>query len=344
MNQHNRQNFSFKKNKQLKKKINGNYRLGQWLKLSHWNKFGYLTLTAFIFTVVVTFLSPAWLSIGQSAAYKPLAKETNERLILAQEETQQPLEENQDLQEQIEEKTTEEKVQPQEEATEEEAQPQEEVTEEEVQPQEEVTEEAVPSEESITEEEVQPQEEVTEEAVPSEESTTEEEVQPQEEVTEEAVPSEESITEEEVQPQEEVTEEAVPSEEELPFEEAKKSLEEEIDERYEEWESQKTRSEISHSISAIATILMTVVIVLLGSELFELPYKRLIILILGIITVLIQLNINIFLLEKSLAGYEILAEQGLTLKSKLESVNTDEELTEIREQFQELILESIKIE
>jgi hypothetical protein len=70
----------------------------------------------------------------------------------------------------------------------------------------------------------------------------------------------------------------------------------------------------------------------------------LIILILGIITVLIQLNINIFLLEKSLAGYEILAEQGLTLKSKLESVNTDEELTEIREQFQELILESIKIE
>jgi chemotaxis protein histidine kinase CheA len=300
MNQHNRQNFSFKKNKQLKKKINGNYRLGQWLKLSHWNKFGYLTLTAFIFTVVVTFLSPAWLSIGQSAAYKPLAKETNERLILAQEETQQPLEENQDLQEQIEEKTTEEKVQPQEEATEEEAQPQEEVTEE--------------------------------------------EVQPQEEVTEEAVPSEESITEEEVQPQEEVTEEAVPSEEELPFEEAKKSLEEEIDERYEEWESQKTRSEISHSISAIATILMTVVIVLLGSELFELPYKRLIILILGIITVLIQLNINIFLLEKSLAGYEILAEQGLTLKSKLESVNTDEELTEIREQFQELILESIKIE
>jgi hypothetical protein len=240
MNQNNRQDVSLKKKKRLKEKINGNYQPGQWLRLSRWNRLGYL-ITVFIFTVVLTFLSPAWLPIGQSVAYSPLAKETNERLILAQEETQQ-------------------------------------------------------------------------------------------------------LQEPEVQPEESATEPEVQSEEELPFEEAKKSLEEEIDERYEEWESQKTSSEIFHSISAIATILMTVVITLLGIGLFELPYKRLIILVLGIITVLIQLNINIFLLEKSLAGYEILAEQGLTLKSKLESVNTDEELTEVREQFQELNLESITIE
>ena len=127
----------------------------------------------------------------------------------------------------------------------------------------------------------------------------------------------------------------------MPFEEAKKSLEEEINERYEEWESDKTSSEISHSVSAIATILMTIVITLLGAGLFQLPYRRTIILVLGLIAVFIQLNINVFLLEKSLAGYDILAEQGSTLKDKLETVETEEELNEVREQFQELVLESL---
>jgi DNA mismatch repair ATPase MutL len=289
MNQNNRQDFSLKNKKRLEEKINGNYKLGQWLRLIHWNRFGYLTLTAFIFPVLLTFLSSAWLPVGQSVAYSALGKETNERLILAQEETQQPREENQDLQKQIEE--------------------------------------------SATEEEVPPEESATEEEVPPEESATEEEVPPEESATEEEVPPEESATEEEAQ-----------SEEELSFEEARKSLQEEIDERYEEWESQKISSEISHSISGIATTLMMVFIILLGTGLVELPYKRLIIVILGIIIVLIQLNINIFILEKTLAGYEILAQQGLTLKSRVESVKTEEELKEVQEQFEELVLESLEIE
>jgi chemotaxis protein histidine kinase CheA len=311
MNQNNRQDFSLKNKKRLEEKINGNYKLGQWLRLIHWNRFGYLTLTAFIFPVLLTFLSSAWLPVGQSVAYSALGKETNERLILAQEETQQPREENQDLQKQIEESATEEEV---------------------------------PPEESATEEEVPPEESATEEEVPPKESATEEEVPPEESATEEEVPPEESATEEEVPPEESATEEEAQSEEELSFEEARKSLQEEIDERYEEWESQKISSEISHSISGIATTLMMVFIILLGTGLVELPYKRLIIVILGIIIVLIQLNINIFILEKTLAGYEILAQQGLTLKSRVESVKTEEELKEVQEQFEELVLESLEIE
>jgi heme/copper-type cytochrome/quinol oxidase subunit 4 len=278
MNQNNRPDFSLKNKKRVKEKTNGNYKLGQWLRLSHWNRFGYLTLTAFIFTIVVTFLSSAWLPRGESVAYSALTKETNERLILAQEETQQPREENQDLQKQIEEPATEGEVQ-------------------------------------------------------REEPATEGEVQREEPATEGEVQREEPATEGEAQ-----------SEEKLPFEEAKKSLEEEIDEIYEEWKSHKKSSEISHAISAITMIVITIFIILLGTGLVELPYKKLIIVILGIITVLIQLNTNIFLLEKSLAGYDILAEQGLTLKSKVASVKTDEELTELREQVQELILESIQLE
>jgi hypothetical protein len=88
---------------------------------------------------------------------------------------------------------------------------------------------------------------------------------------------------------------------------------------------------------------MTVFIALLGTGLLVLPHRRLIIIILAIISVLIQLNVNVFLLEKSLGGYKILEEQGLILKNKLKSASTDEELTEIREQFQELVLESIDI-
>ena len=247
MNQNNQQNFSLRNKKRLKKKNNGNYRLEQWLKLKNWKKFSYVTTTAFIFTIVVTFLSPAWLSIGQSVAHSPLSKETNEIFILAQEESA------------AEEATTEE-------------------------------------------------------------ATTEESAEGESAEGESA------------------------EGEELPFEEAKKSLEEEIDERYEEWESQKTTSEISHSISAIAVILMTVIIIMLGGGVFELPYKRLIIFILGAITILIQLNINVFLLDKTLGGYEILAEQGSILKTQLEDVKTNEELTEVREKFQELVLESTKIE
>ena len=79
-------------------------------------------------------------------------------------------------------------------------------------------------------------------------------------------------------------------------------------------------------------------------EILQPPYRRSAILVIGIITVLIQLNNNVFLLEKSLVGYDILKEQSLILKNKLEEVETEEELREIREQFQELKLESIEID
>ncbi|MDJ0898284.1 MAG: hypothetical protein QNJ55_05685 [Xenococcus sp. MO_188.B8] len=308
MNQNNRQNFSLNNRERAKEKIIGNYQPGQWLRLNHWRRFSYLTLAACIVTVVVTFLSPAYSSIGQSVANSPVVEGINEGLILAQEEEVESTEE--------EAESTEEEV---------------ESTEEEV----ESTEEEVES----TEEEVESTEEEVESAEEEVESTEEEVESAEEEVesTEEKVES----TEEEVESTEEEVESA---EEEVPFAEAKKSLEEEIDERYEEWEAKKASSVISHSISSFATILMTVVIAALGLELFEVRYKKQIIVILGIITVLIQFNVNIFLLEKSLAGYEILAEQGMNLKGKLEFVKTDEELTEVREQFQELVLESVAIE
>ncbi len=301
MNQNNRQDFSLNNKKRLKEKINGSYQSRQWLRLSHWNRFAYLTLTACILTFILTLFSPAWLSTGKSVAYSPVTNGINERLILAQEETEEPREENQERKEQIEESTTEEEA---------------ESAEEEVE---------------SREEEVESREEEAESAEEKAESA-EEEVESREEEVE--------SREEEVESREEEAE----SEGEFSFEEAKESLEEEIDERYEEWESKKTISQISHSISAFATILMTVIITLFGTDLFEIPYKKLIIVVLGVITVLIQLNVNVFLLEKSLAGYEILADQGLTLKGKLEYVRTDEELKEVREQFQELILESIAIE
>lgn len=159
----------------------------------------------------------------------------------------------------------------------------------------------------------------------------------QEEAQPEKFPQEEA-------PAEENSQEETKLEKELPLEEVKKSLEEEISERYEEWESRRTGSEISHSISAIATIIMTVFIALLGTGLLALPHRRLIIIILAVITVLIQFNINIFVLEKSLGGYHILEEQGSILKNKLKTASTDEEITEVEEQFQELVLESINIE
>ncbi len=215
----NQKDISLKNNKLPKGKIIG-------------NRFGYLSLKAILLSVLLTISLSAWLFVGHSVAYIPLARDAKEGLILVQQEA------------------------------------------------------------------------------PSEESPKQE----------------------------------APSEEKLPLEEEKKSLEEKINERYEEWESQRTASEISHSISAIATIVMTVLIGLLGTGLLTLPHRRLIIIILAIITVLIQLNLNIFLLEKSLGGYQILEEQSLILKNKLKSANTDEELAEIREQFQELVIESINIE
>ena len=276
MNQNNRQDFSLKIKKGLKEKINGHYKPGQWLKLSHRNRFSYLNLTVFIFTVVLTFLNSAWLLGGQSIAYNALGEETNEKLILAQEETERRREEGE-----------------------------------------------VRRKESAREEEGE---------VRRKESAREEEGE---------VRRKESAREEEG---EGGRKESAREEKELPFEEEKKFLEEEIDETYEEWESQKISSEISHSLSASTTILMTVVLTFLGTGLVAIPYRRLVVAILGIITVLIQLNINVFVLEKSLAGYEILAQQGLTLKNKLESAETHEELTEVREQFQELTLESLTIE
>ncbi|MCU0533679.1 MAG: hypothetical protein MUD14_07270 [Hydrococcus sp. Prado102] len=87
-----------------------------------------------------------------------------------------------------------------------------------------------------------------------------------------------------------------------------------------------------------------IALALLGTGLVALPHRKLIIIILATIAVLIQLNNNIFLLEKSLGGYQILEEQGSILKNKLKTASTDEELTEVREQFQELVIESINIE
>ena len=134
------------------------------------------------------------------------------------------------------------------------------------------------------------------------------------------------------------------SEEALSFEEEKEALEENIDEHYEEWKSNKTSVQISHSFSAITTIVLTIVITLVGTGLFVIPSGRLIILILGLITVLIQLNSNIFLLQKSLAGYTIVEEQSSFLKEKLETVETEKELEEIKELFRELSLEALSLE
>ncbi|NJM88494.1 MAG: hypothetical protein HC847_16330 [Hydrococcus sp. RU_2_2] len=190
-----------------------------------------------------------------------------------------------------------------------------------------------------SQEETAPEKSSQEETAP--EKSSQEEAAPEESSQEEAAPEESS---QEETPSEKSPQEEAQPEQKLSLEETRKSLEEEIHERYEEWESQRTGSEISHNLSAISTIIMTVLIALLGTGLVALPHRRLIIIILAILTVLIQFNINIFMLEKSLGGYQILEEQGLTLKNKLKTASTDEELTEVREQFQELVIESINIE
>lgn len=133
-------------------------------------------------------------------------------------------------------------------------------------------------------------------------------------------------------------------EEELSFEETKESLDEEIDERYEKWENQKTKSQISHNFSAVTTIILTLAITVIGTGLVVIPSGKFIILGLGLITVLIQLNSNVFLLEKNLVGYELLEKQGLIIKEKLEYVETEEELSKLKNLFQELVLESLHLE
>ena len=130
----------------------------------------------------------------------------------------------------------------------------------------------------------------------------------------------------------------------MSFEEEKEALEEEIDERYEEWKSRKTRVQISHSFSAITTIVSTIVITLIGTGLFVIPAGRMVVLILGLVTVLIQLNSNIFLLGKSLAGYRIVEEQGLIIKEKLEDVKTEKELNQLKDIFRELTLDALSLE
>ena len=204
-------------------------------------------------------------------------------------------------------------------------------------------EEKAESEEPTREEKAEPKESAEEKAE-SEEPAREEKAESEEPAREEKAESEEPAREEKAESEESAREEKAESEEGFSFEETKKFLEEEIDERYEEWETQKRNSEISHGASAIATIIMTIFITLLGSGLLDIPYKKLVVFLVGIAAVLIQLNVNVFLLEKSLQGYEILAQQGSALKEKLEFARTTEDVKEIREQFQELVIQSLEME
>ncbi len=295
MNQKNPNNVSLVMKRVFNLKNQENWQLGQWLRLTRWSKFSYLSLTALTLTLVLTFFSSGWLPIGESFGYS--VQDVNQELILAQEERE--LEESPEA------------------ASEE-------------------------SPEAASEEPEESPEAASEEPEESPEAASEESP---EAASEEPEESPEAASEEPEESPEAASEEREEgSGEELSFEEAKESLAEQIEERNEEWESAKNSSELSNIISAIATILMTIFITVLGTEVLQIPYRRAVILALGIITVFTQLNTGIFVLEKSLAGYEILSEQGEILKNKLEDVETEEELTEIREQFQELILESIAIE
>ncbi|WP_156818106.1 hypothetical protein [Mastigocladopsis repens] len=288
----------------MKKKVNG-YRKRKWLKPINWN--GYLVVA--ILTVSIMILGSGLLAVGQPVASSTPQKGANEVWILAQQETKAPQAEESKNQTETEPSKQQELPQTQKESANE--------AESQQKQGESPTREKPPQEQG---------ESPTQEKPPQEQG---------ESPTQEKPPQEQG---------ESPTREKPPQEQEVSLEEAKKSLGKEINERYEEWEALRTSSQTWHSISAIATIVLTTVITLLGTALFELPYKRLVIFILGIITVLIQFNVNIFLLEKSIAGYKILEEQGLSLRSKVESVRTDNELLEVREQFENLILESEKFE
>ena len=72
MNQKNLDNYSPKKQRIFKQKVNG------------WGKFKYLTLTTFMLSLILTFFSSAWLPTGESFGYSP--QDTNQEFIVAQEE------------------------------------------------------------------------------------------------------------------------------------------------------------------------------------------------------------------------------------------------------------------
>ena len=313
---------------------NGNSRLYTWLRGIKKGKFNRFSVITFILSVHFAISLSTQLAVAQSPATKPLAADINNESILVRQEF--PQEEAQP------EESFGEEVQPEESFREE--IPSEEPSREEVQPEESFGEEAQPEESSREESEP---EGASREEVGSEESSREES-EPEESSREESEPEESSR--EESEPEGSSREESEPEgegegrEEEVPFEEAKETLEEAINERYEEWEAQKTSSEISHSVSAIATIVMTVIIAMLGTGLFPLPYAKLVMIVLATVSVLTQLHLNVFLLDESLAGYEVVEKQGSILREKLETARTSEEVNEIREQFEELAADSIAIE
>jgi DNA mismatch repair ATPase MutL len=260
-------------------------------------------------TVSVTILLPEWLAVRGPLAYSASARGANEAVIVAQQEPSSP-----PPKEEKEETETNPVEQP--ELPPEQGEPTnpEELPAEQGEP---ANPEELPAEQG---EPANPEELPAEQGEPTNEAESQQE-------------QEESPGGEESQPEQEISLAA-----------AKESLGEEINERYEEWEALRTTTQIWHSASAIATILMTVLITLLGAGVINLPYRKLTIGILGLITILIQFNVSIFLVEQGIAGYKILGEQGSILRDKLESVSTDEELIEIREQFENLILESTEFE
>ena len=323
---------------------NGNSRLYTWLRGIKKGKFNRFSVITFILSVHFAISLSTQLAVAQSPATKPLAADiNNESILVRQEFPQEEAQPEESFGEEVQpEESFGEEVQPEESFREE--IPSEEPSREEVQPEESFGEEAQP--EGASREESEP-EGASREELGSEESSREES-EPEESSREESEPEESSR--EESEPEESSREESEPEgegegrEEEVPFEEAKETLEEAINERYEEWEAQKTSSEISHSVSAIATIVMTVIIAMLGTGLFPLPYAKLVMIVLATVSVLTQLHLNVFLLDESLAGYEVVEKQGSILREKLETARTSEEVNEIREQFEELAADSIAIE
>jgi DNA mismatch repair ATPase MutL len=322
MNQKKQWDLSLNEKRLVKQRVNGRYRERKWLRPTNWNRFGYLTAIGVFLTVSVTILLPEWLAVRGPLAYSASARGANEAVIVAQQEPSSP-----PPKEEKEETETNPVEQP--ELPPEQGEPTnpEELPAEQGEP---ASPEELPAEqgepanpEELPAEQGEP---ASSEELPAEQGEPTNEAESQQE-------QEESPGGEESQPEQEISLAA-----------AKESLGEEINERYEEWEALRTTNQIWHSASAIATILMTVLITLLGAGVINLPYRKLTIGILGLITILIQFNVSIFLVEQGIAGYKILEEQGSILRDKLESVSTDEELIEIREQFENLILESTEFE
>ena len=310
----------------------GNSKLYTWVRGIKKGKFNRFSIIAFILSVHFAILLSTQLAVAQSPATKPLATDiNNESILVRQEFPQEAAQPEESFGEEVQPEESSREEIPSEEPSREAAQPVESFGEE-VQLEEPSREESVPEESFL--EESEPEESSREESVPEESSR--EELEPEESSREELEPEESS--------REESEPEGEGREEEVPFEKAKETLEEAINERYEEWEAQKTSSEISHSVSAIATIVMTVIIAMLGTGLFPLPYAKLVMIVLATVSVLTQLHVNVFLLDESLAGYEVVEKQGSVLREKLEIARTSEEVNEIREQFEELAADSISIE